>query len=1233
MPLKTKRNHAGKVEFSVRNNLNESPPRPCFSVPLSRSGFSMGRFLLLLMMLPLLGDLALGAEEISGVVTRSLEAKPGPLGKTMFTEMPSAQTGIVTENPYNDPKMWNELYLEFTVGGIGTGVAIGDVDRDGRPDIFVVSKTGPNRLFRNLGAWKFEDVTDRAGVGGPLGNWKQGATFVDIDNDGWLDLYVCRFGAPNLLYINQRDGAFNEMGRAYGLDVVDASGMAAFCDYDRDGKLDVYIHTNLYNVSKQPNGQRDYLFHNNGNNTFTNVTDRAGISGLTQGHSATWWDYDNDGWPDLYVANDFAAPDQLYHNNGGGTFTDVIDATLPHIPHSSMGADLGDINNDGLIDFFVMDMAATSYEKDQRGMAGERARSVEEETTVRKVPQYLRNSLFLNTNTPVLPEAAQLSGLAATDWAWSARFEDLDNDGRLDLQVTNGMIREETNADLLTKMMVAETPAERIRLLRNSPVLAERNLAFRNSGDLTFQEVSAEWGLDQSGVSFGAAFGDLDGDGDLDLVHANFEKGITVLRNDAQGGHSTVIELRGTRSNAYGVGAVARIETSAGVQVRQLVLARGYLSNSEPILHFGLGNETQIQRLTIEWPSGVTQVLEHLLADRRYTITEPNEVPKPLSPVKRVDAQTTTGQFSAMSAASGLDFVQREQTVNETAEQRLLSVRHNRRGPSVAVADLDGDGRDDAFFGGTTMDSARVAILDAQGKFALLSLEGSPAATNDGPVLIFDANGDGREDLLLTRGGASQPDGAKEYQPQLYLNSGSGLAKAPDGLLPSLHFSVGAAAVADWDRNGTLDVFLGGRLMPGEYPLAPASALLSNQRGRFVNVISSVAAELEQVGMVTSALWTDVDGDGWLDLLVAVEWGGIRYFHNDQGLRLEDWSKRAGFEAAGMGWWNSIAAADFNGDGRMDYAVGNTGLNLPFRADRKHPAILYYGEFGGNEGPQIIEGRYDGDRIVPWRSRKELGSVMPSILKAFPSNNVFARQTLEAIFGANKISAAQRFAATEFRSGVFLSQPEGSHRFEALPQIGQIAPIFGLAAGDFDGDGFSDLCAVQNSFAPVASIGRFDGGIGQLFKGDGHGHFSAVAPTESGFVVPGDAKGLAVIDFDQDGWPDFIATRNNSTNLLFKNRGFANRHSFGVILQGATGNPKAVGARITVELANGARQTSEVHLGGGYMSQSSAIAFFGYPDGIPPRRISIRWPDGHTTERTLTGPSVPSRLTFSILEK
>jgi enediyne biosynthesis protein E4 len=1156
------------------------------------------------------GGAASAAEPAAGISERPLAAHPFPRGKTMFVALSPDATGVRTENTYDDPRMWGDLNHEFEVGAIGTGVAIGDYDGDGRPDIYVVSKTEGCRLFRNLGGYTFEDVTEKAGVGAAPGVWNQGATFVDINNSGRLDIYVCRFNAPNLLYINQGDGTFKEMAHAYGLDVNDASGMAAFCDYDRDGWLDVFIQTNLLNYSQHPDGQRNYLFHNNRNGTFTNVTERAGISGEAHGHSAVWWDFDNDGWPDLYVANDFAAPDVLYRNNRDGTFTNVLDATVPHTPFSSMGSDLGDLTHDGLVDFLVTDMAATTHEQDQRGMADSRSRTTEDDSHPGTAPQYERNALYLNTGTGHFMEAAYLAGLAATDWTWSPRFEDLDNQGRLDLFVTNGMERESTNTDLIARQSESDTAAERVRVMHDSPVLAETHLAFRNLGDLRFEDAGAAWGLDQKGVGFGTAFGDLSGDGNLDIVYTNYQGGVTILRNDNDTGHCIEVDLRGTDSNRSGIGAVVRIESALGIQVRPLVLARGYLSSSEPMVHFGLGNDSAVRRMTVTWPSGRTQAFENLGVDRRFTVTEPpGPAPRPpgASPAPR-------RQFEDVTQSAGLACGSREEFVDESATQQLMPLRLNRRGPALAVGDIEGNGGEVAIVGGTTLDPLRA--LGGLPASPFPSEQASPATVDDGPILLFDAAGNGRQDLLVTRGGNVLPAGDSAYQPRLYLNDGHGrFSVAAPGALPPLPINGGAVAAADFDHTGRLGLFIGARLLPGQYPLPPRSALLANRGGRFEDVTDTLAPGLREVGMVTSALWSDVDQDGWPDLLVTLEWGSVRYFHNNQGKGFEDWSERAGFSAAGTGWWTSIAAADFNGDGRTDFVVGNVGLNTQYHATPERPALLYYGDFkGAGEEPQLVEAYYEGDRLYPWRSRRDLGAAVPSILKRYPRNNAYARATLGEILGDGKLAAAQRFAATELRSGVFLSQPDGTYRFEALPRIAQVSPFQGLAAGDFEGSGHADIYAVQNSYAPIPLVGRFDGGLSQLLRGDGKGHFTAVPPRESGLVVTGDAKALAVLDIGHDGWPGFLVTRNNGSTLAFRNAGVAGRRSLCVRLSGPAGNPTAVGAHVSLELDDGTRATAEVQAGSGYYSQSSSGCFFGYASGHPPRRVVVRWPSGLTTE-------------------
>jgi len=1140
-----------------------------------------------------------------------LAPRSGPPGATMFAEMPASQTGISAPNPYDDPRMWAELYQELVYGAIGTGVAAADYDGDGRPDVFIATKTGQGGLFRSLGGWRFEDVTERAGLTGGSGAlawvksffgdadseaWTQGAAFADVNNDGRPDLYVCRFGAPNRLYINGGDGTFTEEAAARGLALADASGMAAFCDYDRDGWLDVYVQTNMLSASASPDGQEDRLFRNNGDGTFADVTAKAGIRGITLGHSAVWWDHDEDGWPDIYVANDYATPDRLYRNNGDGTVTDVLDRALPRTPYYSMGSDLGDVNNDGRVDFLVADMAATSHEKNMRGMASSRARAQEEPAANTTAAQRMTNALYIATGAGRFLEAAHLAGLEATDWTWSVRLEDLDCDGRLDAHFTNGMLREYHNNDLLDRIMGVESTAESRRMMQASASLAERNLAYRNLGDLRFEETGVAWGLAQNGVSFGAAFADFDGDGDLDMVIANLGGEPTVLRNDAPSGNRIVVALRGTRSNRAGIGAKVRIRTASGVQVRELSAARGYLSSSEPVAHFGLGDDAHVEELTVEWPGGGVQRFTDIAANQRLTITEPASDPEP----DRVNAELQTGTARSeggsgfgVPPSGGLfrpvpqpQLSAPEDEAPATEAQPLLPFRFDRRGPALAAADLDGDGREEIFLGGTASSPLQIqpgATLPSDG-------------VDDGPLLLFDYDSDGDHDVLRTKSGANR---TANYQPRVWRNEAGRFE--PVDVLPAVSIAAGAAAAADFDRDGDLDVFIGARHEPGRYPHPPRSVLLSNGAGLFVDATPDA---IRTAGMVTAALWTDLDVDGWPDLLVATEWGPVRAFLNERGTLRE--RTDLGFGIAGL--WTSLAAADFNGDGRPDIVAGNIGLNTPYRA----PAILYAGDFRGGGGSQIVEAHVEDGRLLPRRTRQELGSQIPQVLRKFPKNDAYARATLEEIIG-ERLAGATRLEAIELRSGVFLSRPDGTWRFADLPRIVQVAPLQGLAIADFSGDGRTDIFAVQNSFAPATSTGRFDGGAGQLLLGDGAGNFAAVPPAESGLVVPGDAKALLTLDLNGDGWPDLLASRNNESTLAFEHRGVDGSRSFRVVLKGERGNPAAIGAALTLELADGSTQRVELHAGSGYQTQNPRGAFFAYPAANPPRRLTVRWPDGRTT--------------------
>jgi len=1076
--------------------------------------------------------------------------------------MPSARTGIVTENAYADPTMWGERNREFKFGAIGTGLAIGDYDNDGRPDLFVVSKTEPARLFRNLGDWRFEDVTEAAGLAGASGlldrglawlrrstddsaaataddptRWKQGAAFADVNNDGWLDLYVCRFGAPNWLYINQGNGTFTEEAAARGLAVTDASGMAAFCDYDRDGWLDLYLQTNLLNAVTAPTGQPDRLFRNNGDGTFTDVTARAGIGGANQGHAAVWWDYDADGWPDLYIANDFAPADHLYRNLGDGTFADVLDRTVPHTPHSSMGADLGDLNNDGRLDLLVADMAATTAEKDHRGMAKIRALLDDAPEEPGVAPQIMRNTLFLPTGTGHMLEVAQLAGLAATDWTWSVRLEDLDSDGRVDVHVTNGMVRELHNADMVRRLSASESAATSNRVERGAPRLDEPNLVYRNLGDLTFEETGAAWGLNSPGVSFGAAFGDLDGDGDLDLVQANYEAGVSVWRNDVTKGHRVIIALRGTTSNRFGLGAVVRVTTAAGEQVRALVSARGYLSTSEPTVHFGLGAAERIEHLTVEWPSGRTQIFNDLPVNQRFVVTEPSE-PAALTPPR---AAYQPGLYTEQGATLGLAITSAERPGLPPDAQPLLPRRFDRTGPDLAVGDLDSDGRPDVMLGGTTMEPPRWLRALPTGGFAPVAPLAAGPGFN-GPLALLDADGDGDLDLLLTRAGAERSRPVGTWLPELRLNDGHGdFATVPAGALPAVAISAGAVAVLDFNRDGRPDLFIGGRVQPGAYPTSPPSVLLRNDGGRFTDVTAELAPALARAGMVSAATVADLDGDGWPDLVLAREWGKVGYFRNNAGRGFSDQTASAGLAATGNGWWSAVATGDFNGDGVADIAAGNVGLNTPYAAAPGKPALLYYGDFSGRSRSAdrtLIEAYYDErDRLVPRRPRLVLAAEMPALERRYRRDDLFAAATLPEMVGEEALAAAERWEATEFRSGVFLSQPEGGYRFTPWPRIVQVAPIVGFASGDFDGDGRADLFAIQNDFSPIGSVGRFDSGLGQLLRGDPTvaSGLVPVPPAQSGLVVPGAARAVARLP-QGEAPPVLVVTRNQDSVLAFGRR-------------------------------------------------------------------------------------------------
>ena len=1164
---------------------------------------------------------------------RPAESWQGPL----FEEVGAQETGIDFTFHWDPP----EHYKWHFDNAIGGGVAIGDYDADGLPDVFLTRAFGGGRLYRNLGNFGFRDVTASARLVDD-GTWGTGASFVDLDNDGDLDLFVCSFDAPNRFYLNQGDGTFTERAKESGLDFKGASVMMAFADHDRDGDLDAYLLTNRYipptseilstrlvqedgrsvvpgefselvGLIEKPDGsqkaikigQKDHFYRNNGDGTFTDTIDAAGISGTDMGLGVVWLDYDHDGWPDLYVSNDFYGADKLYHNNGNGTFTDVIAEAVGHTPWFSMGVDSADINNDGLLDLMASDMAATTHYKAKVNMG-----EMDEQSwflTAAEPRQYMRNAVFLNSGTSRFMEVARLTGLANTDWTWSVKFADFDNDGWTDVFISNGMTRNWFDSDMRARLHALGGLAteEGGRLYLQAPPLRESNLAYRNEGGLRFRETGSGWGLDHFGVSFGAATGDLDGDGDLDLVVNNFEEPVSIYRNRSDTGNVLKLRLVGTRSNRFGIGARVRLETADAVQVRYLTLARGFASSDEPVIHFGLGRHAVSEKLTVEWPGGAIQTFLRLPANRIYTVKEP---PNEFDGVRRESTSQTL--FAALVLPTDVAHV--EDAYDDFADQPLLPNRMSRLGPGLALGDIDGDGITDAYLGGAKGQAGRIVSLAgggaprAAGPVGAFETDGS---SEDLGALLFDADSDGDNDLLVNSGGPARYAFDALLGDRLYLNDGQGsFTPAAPGMLPKNRDSSGAIAAADFDRDGDLDVVIGGRYKPREYPATPTSRLLINDGGRFTDMTEQLAPGLNETGMVTAALWSDVNNDGWIDLLLTHEWGPVKVFFNHRG-KLSESTDRAG-TADLLGWWNAITGRDIDNDGDIDYAVTNAGLNTKYHASPGRPALLYFDDFGLGGRMRIVEAEYEGDTLFPVRGRSCSTTAMPHLGMQFETFHKFASATLQDIYTPRRLENAVRLEVNTLESGMLLNDGTGRFRFVAFPRIAQAAPGFGVALTEVDGDGYADLFFVQNSFSPQPETGNLDGGLSLLLLGTKSGVFTPVWPDRSGLVVHGDAKALSTVDLNGDNWVDFAITQNDGPLIVFKNRGSRTNQPFTVRLYGKPGNLAAAGSRVTVILDDDSRQTAEVYAGNGYLSQSTNTLFFGLGKNGSAVQVMVRWPDG-----------------------
>ena len=1232
----------------------------------------------------------------------------------LFTAIPAHQSGVTMRHRLlaDHPR----AYLYFSGFACGS-VAIGDVNGDGRPDLFFTSGPDMNRLYVQTDqALVFRDATEQSGVSGrmPGGEipWAAGAAMVDLNHDGHLDIFACNYDTPNQLFINDGRGRFTEQAATWGLDIVDASLVPAFMDVDGSGELALYLLTNRYErpggrpakppveiVAGRPRilpefqkyyglkkrglgnfhvdavGRPDRLLvverDAAGKRTYRDVSRQAGLAADgAHGLSATWFDYDSDGRLDLYVCNDFTDPDWLYRNEGQGPdgvvcFKNVLPETVPITTWSSMGADAADINNDGLLDLVAGDMASTTH-YDAMINTGPLADRLD--TLLHSWPgQTMRNTMFLNTGTGRFLETAYLSGIAQTDWTWAVKLADFDNDGRVDLFITNGSSRNYTDADspFSTEMYVGHTDWD---LLRNEPPRKEKNLAFRNVDGLRFENVSRSWGLDHLGMSYGAATGDLDGDGDLDLVVCNLDETVSIYRNEGVKDHHWLgVRLRGTASHAQGWGARVRVKTASGWRIRQMNPATGFASCNDPTLHFGLGANSTIDVVEVHWPSGRLQRVERPAANQVLEIVElttdrgASSEPARSVPSLFVDVHDL-----------GLDYRHRETPYDDFAREPLLPGKLSQLGPGIAVGDANVDGYDDVFLGGAAGQAGALFIQGGNGRFTRIA--GSwdqDADCEDMGAVWFDVDGDGRLDLYVVSGGVEGFEGDRMFEDRLYLNTTRPggpprFTKAAPASLPNTRQAGSAVCAADFDADGDLDLFVGSRCIPGRYPQTPRSMLLRNDstpgKPKLVDVADELAPGLAAAGLVTAALWSDVDADGHPDLLVVSEWGPVKLFHNQRGMRFEP-ARNAGLDQR-TGWWNGIAAGDFDADGRLDFLITNIGLNTKYgAASPARPSLLLAGDVIAGGGYQLIEAQVGPGGLLPVRPRGAMVNAMPQLGQKFPTHRAYSAANLTEMFGADALRRSLRLAATEFRSGVLLNRStRGQPAFvwQALPDLAHVSPSYGIATADFNGDGRIDAVLAQNLFTREPETGPWRGGLGQLLVstpptlrgarggeiGEAHepspnpsleGRGSVlvpISPKESGIVIPGDAKGAATLDLNNDARPDLLVAQNDNAFVSLANR--SPRNWLTLRLVGANGTP-AIGARVIMSFADGRTSAHELSAGSGYLSQSAAEVSIGL-GGAAPQRAEIHWPGGRVQTVRLQGksgrqmlkaPAMPKTAPFS----